>query len=244
MIKRICFILFLIISQNILAKSINWNELGNSLQPFDILFEKTTFRITDRFIPGHFGHVFIYLGKRKDLCSNSQLSKSIDENTTDSLIFVEANLGGVRLTNIEQYLNADDLLVLRTPKFFLSTNKKVELIDFISKQLGKPYDFLFDVHSNDKLICTELIYNCFDNLNWQTKSYLGKETLCPDDVAKTLLLNSFSIIKFYHNCKLVNQIKTENKLYKLLTKPRFDLFNLHLFYSEIKENYRNFQWIK
>ena len=38
-------------------------EVKQELRPFDILFEKTPFRLTDKFIPGHFGHVAIYIGQ-------------------------------------------------------------------------------------------------------------------------------------------------------------------------------------
>lgn len=36
------------------------------LQPLDILVEKSSFLISDKFIPGHFGHVALWLGMKKN----------------------------------------------------------------------------------------------------------------------------------------------------------------------------------
>jgi len=42
-------------------------EIASQLQPLDILFEKTPFRLTDKFIPGYWGHVAIWVGGKRDL---------------------------------------------------------------------------------------------------------------------------------------------------------------------------------
>ena len=33
----------------------SWEKLSKTLQPMDIILEKTPFRLTDKLIPGHFG---------------------------------------------------------------------------------------------------------------------------------------------------------------------------------------------
>ena len=38
------------------------DTIEKNLKPLDIMFEKTPFRPTDRFIPGHWGHVAIWIG--------------------------------------------------------------------------------------------------------------------------------------------------------------------------------------
>jgi hypothetical protein len=42
-------------------------QLLKKLQPLDIILEKTPFRLTDKLIPGHFGHVAIWVGSQKEL---------------------------------------------------------------------------------------------------------------------------------------------------------------------------------
>ena len=50
------------------AKSLLTGRRGESaLRPLDILLEKTPFRRTDMFIPGHFGHVAIRTGAEAEL---------------------------------------------------------------------------------------------------------------------------------------------------------------------------------
>ena len=42
-------------------------KVRDTLQPLDLLLEKTPFRLTDFFIPGHFGHVAIWMGTEAEL---------------------------------------------------------------------------------------------------------------------------------------------------------------------------------
>ena len=42
-------------------------KVVDTLQPLDLLLEKTPFRLTDHFIPGHFGHVAIWMGTEAEL---------------------------------------------------------------------------------------------------------------------------------------------------------------------------------
>ena len=48
---------------NVQAKKI----ITETLEPLDILLEKTPFRLTDKLIPGHFGHVAIWTGSKAEL---------------------------------------------------------------------------------------------------------------------------------------------------------------------------------
>ncbi len=52
-------------------------KLQSVLQPLDIILEKTPFRLTDKFIPGHFGHVAIWTGTKAEL---------IDAGVWDNLV--------------------------------------------------------------------------------------------------------------------------------------------------------------
>jgi hypothetical protein len=42
-------------------------NIKSVLQPLDIILEKTPFRLTDKLIPGHFGHVAIWTGSKAEL---------------------------------------------------------------------------------------------------------------------------------------------------------------------------------
>jgi len=69
------------------------------------------------------------------------------------------------------------------------------LIDQITRgmdQIGKAYDFNFDISTLDKIVCSELIYIMYGNTIWPTQYRLGRPTITPDDVAEIL---------FYKNSK-------------------------------------------
>ena len=51
-------------------------------------------------------------------------------------------------------------------------------------QLGKDYDFNFDVNTLDKIVCSELIYHAFGRINWPVKYVLGRPTISPDNLAE------------------------------------------------------------
>ena len=50
-------------------------EIQEVLQPLDIILEKTPFRLTDKLIPGHFGHVAIWVGNKKELQEKEEAFK-------------------------------------------------------------------------------------------------------------------------------------------------------------------------
>ena len=43
------------------------SNLADRLKPLDVLLEKTPFRLTDKTIPGFWGHVGLWIGDQQDL---------------------------------------------------------------------------------------------------------------------------------------------------------------------------------
>jgi hypothetical protein len=74
------------------------------------------------------------------------------------------------------------------------------------RQLGKKYDFNFDVDTTDKIVCSELAYISFPSMDWPTEETLGRHSISPDNVAQ-LAWNSvpLELIMFYHDGKLVEE---------------------------------------
>lgn len=178
------------------------------LQPLDILLEKTPFRLTDRFIPGHFGHVAIWIGNEEELRAlgvwNHPVVAQYHEriNSRNGHNIVEALRAGVQLNSLEHFMNVDDLAVLRPTG--LSIAQKREALVLALRQMGKEYDFNFDVNTTDKIVCSELIYISFPTIEWSTEKTLGRHTISPDLVAQRAYENrQLQLMLFYREGRLL-----------------------------------------
>ena len=182
-------------------------EVKQELRPFDILLEKTPFRLTDKFIPGHFGHVAIYIGNERQLKDLGLWDKSYvqpyQEQISQGKVVLEALREGVVLNKLEHFLNVDDFAVIR--KAGISDKQSQEYAENAFRQLGKEYDFNFDVETLNKIVCSELVYQVFTDDSWETVETLGRPTISPDAVIKQIEKNSdYKLILFYHQGKRIN----------------------------------------
>jgi uncharacterized protein YycO len=154
------------------------------LRPGDILLEKTPFRLTDRFIPGHWGHVAIWLGndnEARELLGDDPLLASHMTQLASGAGVCEALRDGVQLNPLSRFLDVDDLCVLRAPG--LAGAELAEHLRRSLRQLGKAYDFNFDVETADRIVCSELVYQVYTGIPWPTGKTMGRWTISPDQVA-------------------------------------------------------------
>jgi len=164
-------------------------RVEEAIRPGDILVEKTPFRLTDKLIPGYFGHLAIWLGTEAQLRKlriwDEPLAAAHREALRDGRRVVEALRSGVQLNTLEHFLNVDDLLVLRDPE--LEGDRLREHLIRALRQVGKPYDFNFDVGSSDRVACAELVFLVFTDIPWEAPRRLGRYTISPDRVVDSAL---------------------------------------------------------
>jgi len=84
------------------------------------------------------------------------------------------------MNSMSHFLNIDDIVILRNPK--LDGKAIAERIILTLRQMGKEYDFNFDVETTDKLVCSELVYTVYTGIEWPTKKTLGRFTVSPDNI--------------------------------------------------------------
>ena len=182
--------------------------IEDKLKPLDILFEKTPFRLTDKFIPGHYGHVAIWVGTEEELRELGIWEKlpelyktaveryaypgpSFQRSIRSGHSIVEALRSGVEMHSMTHFLDIDDLAVIR-PKHCprktengrcLTPEKKRQYLLEAFKQVGKKYDFNFDVNTESEIVCSELAYRTFVDLDFSTTRAFGKHSMSPDQVA-------------------------------------------------------------
>ena len=87
------------------------------------------------------------------------------------------------------------------------------------RQLGKKYDFNFDVDTTDKIVCSELAYISFPSVDWPTEKTLGRHSISPDNVAQLAWNNvPLKLVMFYHDGKLVDETIQLAKMQKLMSQ--------------------------
>lgn len=190
------------------------------LQPGDILLEKTPFRLTDNFIPGHWGHAAIWIGTKEELEAlgiwNHPALVPYQEMIQKGHGVVEALRNGVQLNTLQHFLDIDDFAAIRNPK--LNAKQMADRIILALRQVGKAYDFNFNVETTNKIVCSELIYTVYIDMDWPTEEALGRHTISPDHVAVMALGESvLDIVQFYHNGQQVTD--KSQQLMARLVKP-------------------------
>ncbi len=183
--------------------------IAAQMRPLDVLFEKTPFRLTDRFIPGYFGHNAIWSGTEIELKKlgvwdylPSLYMKAVEDydytgNSFQSDIrngsrIIEALRPGVQINSLRHFLDIDDYAVIRArdcdewnkdEPFCLSPKLKKEYLIKAFSQIGKDYDFAFDVNTEEKIVCSELLYRTYLDIDFDTSLTVGSYNISPDQVA-------------------------------------------------------------
>ena len=166
------------------------SRVFGEMKPMDMLLEKTPFRLTDKFIPGFWGHADIYIGTQEDLerlgiCDNKLVQKYATEISKGKFI-VEALRDKVQMNTLNHFSDIDDFALLRS-KEPMNDQKLAEHILRALSHVGKKYDFSFDVETGDTIVCSELHYRTYVDLKFNTTLYLGRSTLSVDQVAEQAL---------------------------------------------------------
>lgn len=205
-------------------------KIQSVLKPLDILLEKTPFRLTDKLIPGHFGHVAIWTGTKKEIIDigvwddqhvkqyADKISSETDPMSKDNYQIIEALRNGVQLSTLDHFMNIDDFAILR-PVFEEGTEEEhaKEALIMAFRQLGKKYDFNFDVNTTDKIVCSELAYVSFPSVDWPTEKTLGRYSISPDNVAQLAWTNvPLKLVMFYHDGELVDEVVQVEKMKELM----------------------------
>jgi hypothetical protein len=186
-------------------------DVSNSLRAGDILLEKTPFRLTDKLIPGYWGHAAVWIGTEAELkelgiWDNPLVARYRDEIREGRLV-VEALRSGVEMNTLQHFMNIDSIGVLRKPG--QSRDARANTVIQSLRQVGKPYDFNFDVESKGRVYCSKLVYLSYSGIDWPTKKSMGRTTFTPDDVAvKAARDKTLQLVTFYHDGKRVSDAPT------------------------------------
>lgn len=161
--------------------------LKERMEPGDLLLQKSSFRLTDKVIPGYFGHVAIYVGttaelRQLGLLTHPWVAPHLPGVAAGKTI-VEALPGGTRISTIEDFLNSDGVAILRPKRDKIPQADVLRAIALAFSHIGKKYDFRFDNNTWDTIVCSELAFHTYVNVRWTFAKVLSSYTITPDDVA-------------------------------------------------------------
>lgn len=182
-------------------------EIHSILKSGDILLDKTPFRLTDKLIPGYWGHAAVWIGTEYELkdmgiWGHPVVSRYHGEISKGRMV-VEALRSGVEMNTLEHFLNIDSIGILRKPD--QNGEDRARTIIRTLRQVGKPYDFNFEVETRSRVYCSKLVYLSYASMEWPTRKSLGRATITPDDVAIPAALHGkLELVSFYHDGRRVD----------------------------------------
>lgn len=158
------------------------------LQPLDILATRIGGRLSGQLVPGYFTHVAIYLGTEPQLRAAGLWAHPALGPYRDDIragrFFVEAMPDRVRLASARDVFDSDAIAILRPS---LSPGPQRAALDRALGDVGRPFDYVFDLRDATHISCTELLYRCMPGLHLPERVIYGRPVAVPDDVAVTAL---------------------------------------------------------
>ena len=150
-------------------------RVASLLRPGDVLLAREDGFLSNAFLPGFWPHAILYLGPEGEwtqlrLADGTPLGEdpvvqralpAFRAKTEDGhpARVIEAVSAGVVFSSLEHALQKDYALALRP---LLSEAQRAAAIRRALALQGLPYDFDFDFASDDKVVCTELVYRAYN----------------------------------------------------------------------------------
>lgn len=163
----------------------------SELRPFDIVFERKSYKLTDYTIPGHWGHAGVYLGTKEQLIElglwELQFLKPYQTKIEKGQVIFQVRREGLLFNTLEEFIDLDEMAVVRVKD--MKDKSVVELeqtLEILMQQNGKSYDYSFDVMTQSKVTCTEIIAFSYGPINWPTTPVMGRKSFTPNNVVELL----------------------------------------------------------
>jgi uncharacterized protein YycO len=159
-------------------------------------------------IPGHWGHAAIWVGTEQELKQlgiwDHEIVSKYHKQISSGKGVAEALREDVMLNNLAHFMNIDDIAIIREPG--ITDKERGQAIIRALRQIGKEYDFNYDVETTDKIVCSQLVYLAYTDISWPTREVAGRYTISPDNVAfKAINKGPLKLVTFYHDGKRIDE---------------------------------------
>ncbi len=170
--------------------------IKSNLRPLDLVYETRKFTLSNLTIPGHWGHVGIWLGTKEELVAlgvwDQPYFAPFRAHVEAGKNIVEIRKEGLQFQGMETFINLDEIAVTRVKDIHA---RALTVFEELATQIDKKYDFKFDARSADKITCAELIAFSYGDIKWPVSKTLFQYSLRPDDLA-LLTLDRTSPVEF------------------------------------------------
>jgi hypothetical protein len=166
-------------------------EILKLVQPGDVFVTRHDDAMSNLFLPGFWPHAALFLGKTANSTPEWGELSCADEY---GAWFLESKKDGVKVRPSSETLALDALVVLRPPLFGSDLQRGLQRA---LAHRGKPYDFLFDFRTADRLVCTEVIYRGFHGISpchFQLREVGGRLCLPAEEFINQALNSGFQLI--------------------------------------------------
>ncbi len=167
-------------------------KLRPRLRPGDILIERRNWYLSNAFLPGFWPHAAIYVGgidgvKFLGIADDPRVDAGLNANAMllnrEQPDVIEAISEGVVFTSLDHSVGGADALCVLRPK--VPREQVAEAVARAISHHGKAYDFDFDFFSNDRLVCTEVVYSAYQGiLHFELPEIMGRKTLPAIDIVR------------------------------------------------------------
>lgn len=136
----------------------NLLEYLSLAKPWDILLTRWNWNATNLSIPGFWKHMSMYIWSWKFLKKNFDYAflKDLDDKFH---YIIEATWEWVNISSINDLVSHNDYLWVSRTRF--KKEKVLRAVDNSLKNIWKWYDFIFNFHSDNNLVCSELIMKSY-----------------------------------------------------------------------------------
>lgn len=155
------------------------------LEPGDIIATRHDRAFSNLFLPGYWPHICLHIGS-PSTCEHLNVicPDRCRERWTSERRVLEARKDGVLLRELTDTLAVDAFTIIR-PR--IQPHDLGRALARALEHEGKLYNFDFDFFTDDRLVCTEVVYRAYEavgNISFPLTRRAGRVTLSAEDILR------------------------------------------------------------